>query len=86
MARKKYRTSDYFQKMHGLTYGGAVALKGTDVLAHAGTPTALAGDIGGLAQLGVASGFGHAAMGLALRPMQEAERRQRRKRKRKKGR
>lgn len=83
MAKKKYKMSDMFGKMHGLTYGGAVALKGTDVLAHARHPTALTGDISGLAQLGVASGMGGAAMDIALRPMREAERRaRRRKRKR----
>ena len=60
MTKKKLR------KLGSLVFGGAVAVKSTDVLRHAGDSTALAGDIQGLAGVGVASAFGTAAMDMAL--------------------
>lgn len=37
-----------------IAIGGALTLKSVDVLRHANNPTALAGDIGGLAGIGIA--------------------------------
>ena len=41
-----------------LPFGGAALVKSTDVLKHARSPGLLAGDIGGLAGVGIAGAFG----------------------------
>lgn len=66
MRRRKIARS--FEDMYSLTAGGAVLSKSTDVLTHAGSPVALAGDVSGLAQLGVAAGVGKVALDMALKP------------------
>lgn len=54
------------RQLQGMLFGGATLVKSTDVLAHAGNPAALAGDVSGLAQLGVAQGFGSAVLEMAF--------------------
>lgn len=85
MAKKEEKLSTQMRRLYGLTAGGAIAVKGTDLISHARSPIALTGDIQGFTGLGIASGFGGMAMEMALRPMEKAERlakkRKRRKRK-----
>lgn len=64
--RREMILRKHFKRMQSTVFGGAVAVKSVDVLGHAKNPTALAGDIEGLASIGVASGIGSAVMGMAL--------------------
>ena len=50
---KKNELKD-LDRLRGLAFGGALAVKSTDVIGHARTPTALTGDIGGFVGIGIA--------------------------------
>lgn len=50
----KKKALDDLDQLRGLAFGGAMAVKGTDIIGHAGQPTALTGDIGGFIGIGIA--------------------------------
>jgi len=52
MAKK--RTKKQFEEMRKMAYGGALAIKSTDLIKHARQPASLEGDIRGFAGIGVA--------------------------------
>jgi len=56
------------RKAGNILIGGAILVKGTDLIGHAKSPTALAGDISGMAQLGVAGAISQTMLGIALKP------------------
>ncbi len=60
MAKKK--ALDDLDQLRGLAFGGALAVKSTDVIAHARHPAALTGDIGGFLGLGVAGATSKVSM------------------------
>lgn len=62
----KNKTLKGFDDLRRMTYGGAVAVKSTDLLAHARNTQALQGDITGFASLGVAGAMSE----VAARPLQ----------------
>lgn len=76
MAKKKV-ISD-FDAMRKFALGGALAVKSTDVIGHARSPTALTGDIGGFVGIGVAGATSKMAM-----KMITGKRKRKKKRKRK---
>jgi len=65
MAKKK-SIQEHFEDVRGVAYGGALAVKSTDVLRHAQDHTALMGDVSGFVGIGVAGAMSEAAAG-ALR-------------------
>ena len=69
MAKKFRTTQEQFGKLQDVTFGGATVVKSTDVLKHARTPAALAGDIEGLVGVGIGAAFGKAIFGIATRPI-----------------
>lgn len=66
-----------FQKMFGALYGGAMVVKGTDLVGHARQPEALVGDIGGFVGLGVAGAAGGAAFKMAAGKIRKRKRKRR---------
>jgi len=61
---KNKKTISDIDSMRKFALGGALALKSTDVIGHAGSPTALTGDIGGFVGIGVAGATSDIAMGM----------------------
>ena len=59
----KKKTRKQFDDLRKITYGGALAVKGTDLLRHARDPVALGGDVQGFVGIGIAGAMSEAASG-----------------------
>jgi len=52
-----------FDDLRRTAYGGALAVKGTDLIRHARHPVALGGDVQGFVGIGIAGAMSEAASG-----------------------
>jgi len=59
----KKKTRKQFDDLRKITYGGALAIKGTDLLRHARDPAALGGDVRGFVGIGITGTMSKAASG-----------------------
>ena len=57
----KKKTLKGFDDLRRTVYGGALTVKGTDLLTHARDPTALSGDISGFVGIGIAGAMSEVA-------------------------
>jgi len=59
MAKKKTRKQ--LDELRKITYGSALAVKGTDLIKHARSPVALGGDVSGFIGIGIAGAMSEAS-------------------------
>ena len=57
----KKKTRKQLDDLRKITYGGVLAVKGTDLLRHARSPVALGGDISGFVGIGITGAMSEAS-------------------------
>ena len=75
----KKKTLKHFEDLRKMAYGGALAVKSTDLLRHARNPTALGGDVSGFVGIGIPRAMSE----VAAKPLGMMYDRKKKKRKRK---
>jgi len=77
MSKNKKVIND-FDTMRKVAFGGALAVKSTDLISHAGSPTALTGDIGGFVGIGIAGATSGIAMDMITGKRKRKQKKKRR--------